>query len=301
MILNTFDEVQPPTLQRDRILILGGLNPTGAPPGTLDTVDEFVPGLDPVAGTWPPSAKAPMGIPRAWLNAVVLPTGKILVVGGEFPHVPTPPPAGVSSEGYVFTPVLYDPGRSPTGAQAPVQSLAQPNPLVPRRNHSFAVLLPDGRVLVAGGDKTPSNPYPDSWLTGQIYEPPYLHQGFRPTITEIPASATLASTTPPTSPTLSVTAHLRAANSVERVVLLRPAATTHGFDNDQRLIELAFESETTMAYQVPSAPPMKVVQLTVSSPNESLGPQGNYMLFVLEKDAASSELVPSVAEFIDLQ
>ena len=45
---------------------------------------------------------------------------------------------------------------------------------IPRLYHSAAVLLPDGRVLSTGGNGVTQT---------EIYEPPYLFKGARPTIT----------------------------------------------------------------------------------------------------------------------
>ena len=50
--------------------------------------------------------------------------------------------------------------------------------------HSTAYLLPDGRVVSAGGKNSELNL---SWPDAQIYSPPYLFKGARPTITAAPS------------------------------------------------------------------------------------------------------------------
>src|SRR5207237_1057151 len=58
---------------------------------------------------------------------------------------------------------------------------------VSRLYHSTAVLLPDARVLVAGGGALPGSAIDQT--SAEIYSPPYLFRGTRPTITS--ASYTL--------------------------------------------------------------------------------------------------------------
>jgi galactose oxidase len=51
-------------------------------------------------------------------------------------------------------------------------------------SHSTAVLLPGGRVASAGSTN------PTSELNAEIYSPPYLFQGTRPTISSFPDNIT---------------------------------------------------------------------------------------------------------------
>ena len=59
-----------------------------------------------------------------------------------------------------------------------------------RTYHSTALLLPDGRVLSAGDDGYGGS----SNDTAEIYEPPYLFRGPRPTIASAPDEVTYGDT-----------------------------------------------------------------------------------------------------------
>ena len=87
---------------------------------------------------------------------------------------------------------------------------------VGRFYHSVRLLLPDGRVLSAGGNYT---------YQTEIYSPPYLFKGARPTITSAPASADYGTTFFVGTPD---------AASIANVRLIRLPAVTHAFDQNQR-------------------------------------------------------------------
>ena len=70
----------------------------------------------------------------------------------------------------------------------------------PRLYHSTALLLPDGRVLMAGGGQLP-NSIAVNQTNAEIYSPPYLFKGARPTIASAPASLAYGATSPSRRPT----------------------------------------------------------------------------------------------------
>jgi len=279
----------------NRVISVGGT--TYGPLGWFlnTTISEYAIqiGFDPTVGGWAPKqipAPAPVPIGRLNNSAVVLPTGDVLVVGGGVfngNHTPLPPVAPV------FIPQLVRPG--PAGslssawgvtdmASSPPRTLTTPP--VPRLRGHAAVLLPDGKVLVAGGQ---SPGLPDESFTGEVFSPPYLFQGFRPSIMNVSASelAFAAGFTVDVS---------RGPNEViDAVVLLRPASTVFAFDTSQRYIELNF---TPSDYSQATG----IEILNVSAPPEDLGPPGYYMLFVVSHlTSAPTVRVPSVAQFIRLK
>jgi hypothetical protein len=92
--------------------------------------------FDPISGLFSPTGS--MSTPRSFHTATGLPDGRVLVTGG---HQFNAPNSAVDSA------EVWDPG---TGSFMPVGSMS-----VARESHS-ATLLPDGRVLIAGGYGTNS-------------------------------------------------------------------------------------------------------------------------------------------------
>ncbi len=97
---------------------------------------------DPASGTW--SATGSMTAPRWGYTATLLPTGQVLIMGGK---------AGSSTSPVLATAEVYDPASGTWSATGSMTT--------PRVGHT-AMLLPDGKVLVAGG--TPL-------ATSEVYDP----------------------------------------------------------------------------------------------------------------------------------
>ena len=140
----------------------------------------------------------------------------------------------------------------------------------PRTYHSTALLLPDGTVF-AGGSDDPANRTVD--LQYEIFSPPYLFKGARPTITAAPTALTYNQQFTITTPD---------AASITRVAMIRPSAVTHDNDFDQRYVDLAF---TVGSGQITATAPL----------NANNAPQGYYMLVIV-----NSSGVPSVMPFLQI-
>jgi Galactose oxidase-like, Early set domain/Fibronectin type III domain len=223
-----------------KVLLVGGQDP---PTNTAEVIDLNAP--NPV---W--RSVAPMAFPRRQCNATLLPDGKVLVNGG------------VSGSGFnnrdtpVYPAEIWDPATETWSRMA---SQTQP-----RWYHSTAILLPDGRVVSAGGDDT---------LTAEVYSPPYLFKGARPTISSAPGSANYGETFFVGTPQ---------ANGVTKVNFVRVGSATHAFNMDQRICRLNFAHGGG--------------GLNVTAPSDSkLAPPGYYMLFLLDAGG-----VPSVAQMVRL-
>lgn len=144
---------------------------------------------------------------------------------------------------------------------------------VQRFYHSTAALLPDGRVLVAGGGAPPTAPGDTIHKDAEIYSPPYLFKGSRPTITSAPSSVDYAETFFLGTPD---------ASSIVKVSLISLPSVTHSFSSEQRINYLTF-GQTNGGLQIKA--PL----------NGSLCPPGYRLLFIVNSNG-----VPSVAEVIKI-
>ncbi len=168
---------------------------------------------------------------------------------------------GGGGSGFAQEPVLeaerYDPESETWTTMAAQQES--------RMHHSVAILLPDGRVLSTGQTAgTTGN-------LGELYSPPYLFQGPRPTITDVSDAVGFAQPMAIQSPD---------AGQIDRVALIRPGSVTHGVDFTQRYVDLSF----TEGAGVVNA---------ISPADGRIAPPGWYTLVIVDDDG-----VPSVANWV---
>ncbi|MFI6011384.1 galactose oxidase-like domain-containing protein [Streptomyces sp. NPDC051243] len=145
------------------------------------------------------------------------------------------------------------------------------DPLVGRNYHSGSILLPDGRVMFFGSDSLFSdkaNTKPGKFEQRiEIYTPPYLYGDAQPTLSGGPQTIKRGGTGTFTS---------QHASSIENVRLIRPSASTHVTDVDQRSVALDFKKSGD--------------KITVTVPtNRNLVPSGWYMLFVTDDQGTPSK------------
>ncbi|MEO8275333.1 MAG: galactose oxidase-like domain-containing protein [Thermoanaerobaculia bacterium] len=233
-----------------KILFAGGGQP---PTATVQSIDLLAP--TPAFTELPPMAHA-----RRQLNLTVLPDGSVLATGG------TSADGFNNATGAVLATEIWSPG-SP--AWIPLAPIAEA-----RLYHSMALLLPDGRVLVGGGGHPSDTEHGDSsHLNAQLFSPPYLFHGPRPTILAAPASVAFGK---------SFDVELGPETPVAALTFVRLGSVTHSFNMNQRFLNLV---------STPS-----VSGRTVTAPSDPrLAPPGHYMLFAL-----SATGVPSVAKIVRL-
>lgn len=237
----------------DRILYVGGGE--HPPTATAEVID-----LRQSGATWQPTGS--MAHARRQMNATLLADGTVLATGG------TSSPTFNDATGAVLAPELWDPATGTWTELAPMSE--------PRLYHSTALLLPDGRVLSAGGGRPPAyNDPAGDHPTADIFTPPYLFTAsgqlaVRPTISSAPTSVEYDQTFTVGTPD---------AASIQKVTWIRTSSVTHAHNMDQRISFPAFSVSGT--------------SLRVTAPPRGDAPPGYYMLFIIDGNG-----VPSVAKLI---
>lgn len=211
-------------------------------------------------GSIPTVAKVnSMAYRRAFSNSVVLPDGKVFVVGGA--SFAKPFNDGTAQ----FIPELWNPATLTFTAVAPLA--------IARTYHSVGILLADGTVFVGGGGLC--GPCAGNHFDAQVWSPPYLFTGSgaratRPVINSISVGAVKVGAT------FTVTTN----TAVKEFALIRYGTTTHTVNTDQRRMKITpTASGLTYTLKVPADP-------GISLP-------GYWLVFALN-DAG----VPSVAKTI---
>ena len=128
-----------------RVLVVG--NDTGRLMGSVRDDTALVDLMTPADSSWSPGA--PLNNPRASFAAIALADGRVLVTGGANQGTGGCEQGGSDQQSYSST-YLYDPA---TGAWA------RSGLLHTARTDPAIALLPDGRVLVAGGYYRVKSPY----------------------------------------------------------------------------------------------------------------------------------------------
>jgi chitodextrinase len=196
---------------------------------------------------------ASMANPRAYHVETLLPDGTVLVTGGGR----TIGPYDVANA--VFPAELWSPTTETWTTLSSMHA--------PRLYHGTALLLPDGRVLVSGGGRGPG-PDPRDQTNYEIFAPPYLFKGPRPTIASAPTQLVRGQ---------AFTVQTPDASRIAKVTLIPIGSMTHGINMTQRYLPLTFTAGSGT--------------LNVTAPaTANLAPPGYYMLFIVDNQG-----IPSVA------
>ncbi|HUR96264.1 MAG TPA: galactose oxidase-like domain-containing protein [Gemmatimonadales bacterium] len=254
-----------------KILYAGGGGNTGwgqspdakdpAPTATAEKID-----LNQANPQW--QSAGTMNLPRRHVNSTILPDGQVLITGGTtgggFVNI---------NEGLAAKEAeLWNPATNQWTTLAANS--------VMRVYHSVSLLLPDGTVLHGasgdamavqpGGGVVPVPPERNH----EIFSPPYMFKGVRPTIASAPAGVGYGQVFSVATPN---------AAQITDVRWIRLGTVTHAFDMGQRANTLTFTRTAT--------------GVDVTAPaNPNLAPPGHYQIFVLNRNG-----VPSVGKVIRIQ
>jgi Domain of unknown function (DUF1929)/Glyoxal oxidase N-terminus/Kelch motif len=237
------------TCPHTRVLVVGGCDSLGA--GINSAAEIIDTSLLSPASAWGLTAPSPDTNLRRQCNAVLLPDNTVFVAGG----------VNTSNSPCM----LFDPVGNTWSPMADLPSV--------RMYHSVMILLASGKVMMSGwANDAPSG-------TIELYSPPYLFKGARPTISNAPATVNFGQ---------QFTIGTPDAASIVKVTMVKPMAVTHQTESNQRVIELFFLHDHVHPNN-----------LIVTAPNGSphtFAPRGFYMLFILNNAG-----VPSLAKWIHLQ
>jgi hypothetical protein len=223
-----------------KVIFAGGADP---PTAAAEVID-----LNAIVPAWAPTGS--MASARRQHNLTLLPDGKALATGGS---------AGPGFDNSAVAALAAEEWDPTTGQWTTLASEVNY-----RGYHSCATLLPDGRVLSSGGDVSPN---------AQVFSPPYLFNGARPTIDFAPAIVPLGS---------QFFVGTQDAASITKVTWTRLGNETHAFNWNQRINVLAFTPD--------------ILGLNVTAPSDpNICPPGHYLLWILNGAG-----VPSVAAIVQV-
>lgn len=248
--------LRPGNSYRARILMCGGAQPVSMDMGAATL-------------SWTPTGARTLGAPtpprRNNLNAVLLPSGEVFICGGISADT------GADSSG-VLAAEMYNPITNAW--------LTLPSATVVRNYHSVALLLPDGRVWTAGGNKNAAQSFPAPGIDNrelriELFEPWYYGRADRPRVVSLPDAIQSKQ---------EFKVRCGMGENITQVAMIRAGSATHAFNGDQRFIELNFTRRGGNVLRV-QAPP-----------DTNIAPPGNYLLFLL--NAAG---VPSEGRFLNMR
>ena len=212
--------------------------------------------IDITNGTPVVTEVAPMAFARKFQSGVPLPTGEVLVIGGNTSGIK------FNDTGSILTPEIFNPE---TGTWTQMADMA-----IPRNYHSVALLMTDGRVWSGGGGLCGSG-CAANHMDAQIFSPPYLFNSdgslaTRPVIDSAPVSIR-------NGELMTVTG----TAGMTKFSAIKMSSTTHGVDSDVRYLSVPFVEGAAGTYD-----------LTIHS-NENVMTPGHWMLFGINDQGVPSE------------
>lgn len=258
--------------ERGKVMAIGGLLTASTVTPNTEVID-----LTQMNPSW--DLAAPMKFARVHATSVLMPDGRVFVVGGSrCGPFSIRTVNGSCTGGAVMNPEVYNPSTA-WSIMARHQVL--------RTYHSVALLLPDARILIAGGGRPGAQGengqiVRDRFLAhtdAEIFSPPYLFNSdgtpaTRPAIIGAPQRIVYGQS-------FNVAVANIPTNQVGQVALVRLPSVTHGLNFDQLRVPLSFVVSGSQSLSV----------VAPAAGDEC--PPGPYMLFVMGQNGA-----PSMAAFL---
>ncbi|MEM8922791.1 MAG: galactose oxidase-like domain-containing protein [Actinomycetota bacterium] len=186
---------------------------------------------------------------RHWADGVILPDGRVMVVGGSA--------VNNRLEGVAYHPEIWDPATGQWTVMAPNAT--------PRLYHSMALLMSDGAVFTAGG----GGPGPVTNKDAEIFYPPYLFNDDGSRAPQMTVSGA------PDALVHGQSFSFGVDGAVDRVTMIKVNNVTHSV-NAQIFQELTFDqSGNTVTASAPA--------------NANVATPGLYQLFALDAAGVPSE------------
>ena len=238
-------------IAKDKILFIGGQQKGAeyaASNGTIliDISDSFNPKI---------IKKESMHYPRAFADATILPTGDVFVNGGTAVY------QGAYDDTYFsnFTPEIYQTNDDIWKKMSKTNF---------RRNyHSTSLLLPDGRIFVAGGDV---------WNAHFIY-PPYIFSKDSKGKTILAKKPKLEKLKKEITNRKKQTMVVDDSTNIEKISLISTGSTTHAQSSELKYLSLDFTKITK-----------NKIQFSIPENKNTLS-DGTYLIFIITSAGVPSE------------
>jgi hypothetical protein len=240
---------------RARVLIVGGGTSTDA---ATDIAQIFAfDAAQPEQSTYREPAGGRQRKARFMSDAVLLADGKVLVCAGAAHG------SADHSHDAVLDAEIFDPVTETFETTATINHQ--------RMYHASAVLLPSGKVALAGHTEhwNPAHIFEDKSV--ELYTPDYLENTIQPRVTSVPTAIGYGHVMDVLTPD---------ADRIQRVALVRAGTVTHSSNMDQRWVglEIVERQNSTLRVRIPV--------------ERAVAPPGRYMVFALDQDG-----VPSIGQF----
>ena len=245
------DKASAVMIAKDKILMIGGQQKGegySASNGAIviDISDSFNPKI---------IKKESMSYPRAFADATILPTGDVFVNGGTAVY------RGAYDDTYFsnFTPEIYKSNDDIWKKMSKTNF---------RRNyHSTSLLLPDGRIFVAGGD---------AW-NAQFFYPPYLFardSKGKMIFAKRPKIEKLEKIISNRSKQIMLVDN---SDEIEKISLISTGSTTHAQASELKYLSLKFKviNKNKIEFEIPE--------------NKNNVTDGTYMVFIVSNSGVPSE------------